>query len=427
VPPWPAEALEEQAGDVAVAFASLLTRQAAWRHRRVETLTVLSHESVRRAVSVDFTVPTEHRDDLRLADGQWVVPLALLAKRALVHFDLRDEAGESVPLLRADETRTITRELLYLVLDLDLEDSEREHVDAGHIVEAVLAMQPPAPASLEEIDAAIAALEEVAGPLPGFAALAGQLARGFLLCAVVRDVGRRRILKFAYDEPLRRPSRLAHFYDAPGCTEAASYHAEVAVPFELRARRTELVDDATGEVLSGGPRDADRPALYFAGTRLPSSASSARRTGQLSTGVAAGISVRYGTERGRFLVPAALVAWLIALELALPWLFADLGRLAKEAGPAISILLSSLAVFSGLVLRAGEHPLLRVVLAPYRAWLAVATIALVASAGALGFHVRTDVLGWIWGIGALVAVLAAGILTLQAARAPSARRRPRPR
>jgi hypothetical protein len=412
VPPWPAEALEEQAGDVAVAFASLLTRQAGWRHRRVETISVLSHESVRRAVSVDFTVPDEHRADLRLGEDQWVVPLALLAKRALVHFDLRDEAGESLPLLRADETRTITRELLYLVLDLDLADAGPEDVDAGEVIEAVLAMQPPAPASLEEIDAAIARLEDAAGPLPGFAALAGQLARGFLLCAVVRDVGRRRVLKFAYDEPLARPSRLVHFYDAPGCTEAASYHAEVAVPFELRARRTELVDDATGEVLSGGPRDADRPALYFAGTR---------------PGVAAGISVLYGTERGRFLVPAALVAWLIALELALPWLFADLGRLAAEAGPAISILLSSLAVFSGLVLRAGEHPLLRVVLAPYRAWLALATIALVVAAGALGFHVRTDGLRWIWGAGALVAVLAAVILSFQAARAPSARRRPRQR
>ena len=410
--PWPAEVLEERAGDVAVAFAALLTRQAAWRHRRVETISVLSHEGVRRAVSVDFTVPAEHREDLKLADGQWVVPLAVLAKRALVHFDLRDEAGESLPLLRADETRTISRELLYLVLDLDLAAGERDDVDASAVIESVLAMQPPEPVALSEIDAALARLEEQAGPLPGFAALAGRLARGFLLCAVVRDVGRRRVVKFAYDEPIVRPSRLAHFYDAPGCTEAASYHAEVAVPLELRARRAELVDDATGSVLASGPRDADRPSLYFAATRPD---------------LRAGLSVSYGTERGRFLVPAALVAWLIALELALPWLFGDLGRLAAEAGPAISIMLSSSAVFSALVLRTGEHPLLRVVLVPYRLWLAAATVALVGCAGALGFHARTDVLRWAWGIGALVAVLAAVILTVQAVRAPSARRRPRPR
>jgi len=75
----------------------------------------------------------------------------------------------------------------------------------------------------------------------------------------VGDVERRRVLKFAYDEPLARPGRYAHFYDAPGCTEAASYHAEVAVPDELRARTTRLADNVTGTVLAEGPRDADRP------------------------------------------------------------------------------------------------------------------------------------------------------------------------
>ncbi len=68
VQPWPGEVLEERAGEIAVAFAALLTRQAAWRHRRVETITVLSHEQVRRRVSVDFTVPLEHRDEVRLSE-----------------------------------------------------------------------------------------------------------------------------------------------------------------------------------------------------------------------------------------------------------------------------------------------------------------------------------------------------------------------
>ena len=95
---WPGEVLEDRAGDIAVGFAALLTRQAAWRHRRVETITVLSHELVRRSVSVDFTVPVEHRDDIRLSEREWIVPLALLAKRPLAHFDLRMEDQSSVPL-----------------------------------------------------------------------------------------------------------------------------------------------------------------------------------------------------------------------------------------------------------------------------------------------------------------------------------------
>ena len=96
--PWPGEVLEERSGEIAVGFAALLTRQAAWRHRRVETIEVLSHEEVRRSVSVDFTVPLEHRDELRLSDREWVVPLAVLDKRKLVHFDLFGEDEYALPL-----------------------------------------------------------------------------------------------------------------------------------------------------------------------------------------------------------------------------------------------------------------------------------------------------------------------------------------
>ena len=399
--PWPGEVLEERAGEIAVGFAALVTRQAAWRHRRVETITVLSHEQVRRHVSVDFTVPAEHRDDVQLSDTEWVVPLALLAKRPLVHFDLRSEDESSVPLLRSDEAQLVSRELLYLALDLDAENADT--IDAAPLIEWILAA---APVESEAVRAAVGELEEQLGPLPGFAALADQLASGFLLCAVLNDVTKRRVIKFAYDEPLARPGRWSHFYDAPGCTEAASYHVEVEVPDEMRARTTEMVDDRTGTVLAAGPRDADRPAVYFvadAGTQMDP-----------------GLSVRYGTERGRFLTPAALVAWVIALELALPWALADLAALASSGGPAIAVLLSSSAIFSGLVLRSGEHPLVRLVLAPYRLCLAAATVAAVVAGATLAFHASPGTLEWTWGVGALVAVLAASILSVEAARAPAA-------
>jgi hypothetical protein len=173
VQPWPGEVLEERAGEIAAGFAALVTRQAAWRHRRVETITVLSHEQVRRHVSVDFTVPVEHRDDVRLSDTEWVVPLALLAKRPLVHFDLRSEDESAVPLLRSDEAQLISRELLYLALDLDAEGADT--VDAAPLIEWILAAGSGESAA---IDAAVAELEEQLGPLPGFAALASHLASG---------------------------------------------------------------------------------------------------------------------------------------------------------------------------------------------------------------------------------------------------------
>jgi hypothetical protein len=398
VRPWPDEVVEERAGEIAVGFAALLTRQAAWRHRRVETLTVLSHEQVRRAVSVDFTVPAEHREDLRLSETEWIVPLALLAKRPLANFDLRMEDVSTVPLLRAEETHVVARELLYLMLELDAEPAADDPA-AGPLIERVLGVEPV------DVSAELAELDARHGGLPGFAALADRLARGFLLCAVVNDVSRRRVIKFAYDEPLARAGLYSHFYDAPGCTEAASYHAEVAVPDEMRARTTRLVDNVTGAVLAEGPRDADRPFVYYA-------ADTGRR-------LEPGLSVRYGTEKGRFLVPAALVAWVIALELALPWLFADLTHLAAFGGPAISVLLSITAVFSALVLRSGEHPLVRFMLARYRLCLVAATLGAVLAGATLAFRAGGDVLAWCWGIGALVAVVAAGILSVEAARAPS--------
>src|SRR3954463_10085092 len=137
VQPWPGEVLDERSGEIAVGFAALLTRQAAWRHRRVETITVLSHERVRRHVSVDFTVPAEHRDEIQLSEDEWIVPLAYLAKRLLVNFDLFMEDDSVVPLLRSDEAQLISRELLYVMLDLDTEHAVEE--DVAPLIEWILA------------------------------------------------------------------------------------------------------------------------------------------------------------------------------------------------------------------------------------------------------------------------------------------------
>ena len=54
------------------------------------------------------------------------MPLGLLVKRPLVHFDLRNEEGHSIPLLTAEQNTTISRELLYQVLDADLDDQDAD-------------------------------------------------------------------------------------------------------------------------------------------------------------------------------------------------------------------------------------------------------------------------------------------------------------
>jgi hypothetical protein len=406
---WPGEEIEDRAGDIAAAAQALLQRQAAWRHRRVETITVLNHEQVRRYVSVDFTVPEEHREGLRLSAGdEYAVPLGLLAKRPLVHFDLRNEEGHSIPLLTAEQNTTINRELLYQVLDVDLASQDADEVTqqavalaAGPVIEAVLGDGA--------LGGAVAELEGDHGlaPLTDFRAMAASLARNFFLWAVVRGLDRRRVFKFAYDEPFTQRPGLTptYIYDAPGCTEAWSYHVEVAVPQDLKARTTRLWDEATGAVLATGALDADRPALYYA-------------AGSAHPPMRPQVVVGYGAQRGRFLGPAAIVATVITLLVALPWLFADLQTLAGSAGPAIGLVLSTSAVFSALVLRTDEPALLRQLLVRYRLALVASTLAALFAAAALGFQASDWIIEATWAVAAVVSALTAGILVVAVIRSP---------
>jgi hypothetical protein len=368
---WPGEEIEQRAGDIADAADHLLRRPAGWRHRRAETLTMLSHEQVRRHVSIDFTVPVELRERLRLSDAnEYAVPLAFVAKRPLVHFDLRNEEGHAIPLLTAEQNNLIARELLSQVLETGLE------------------------------------------PLTEFRTMIDALTRNFLLWAVVRGLERRRIFKFAYDEPFWQRPGLAYVYDAPGCAEAWSYHVEVEVPIDLKARTTRLRDAATGEVLVSGTVDADRPALYLSAdpANLP---------------VRPEVVVDYGAERSRFLGPAAIVATVIAFLITLPWLFSDLARLGS-AGPAIALVLSTSAVFSALVLRTDEHQLLRRLLVRYRLCLVASTLAALFAAASLGFQAEDWIIEATWATASFVSILTAGILVAAVIRSPSSRSGPPP-
>jgi hypothetical protein len=395
---WPGEVIEERAADIAEAADVLLRYQGAWRHRRVETVTVLDHEQMRRHVSIDFMVPADQREGLRISGEEAVVPLALLTKRPLVHFDLRNEEQHAIPLLTADQHRTIARELLYRQLDND-EAGEAVVLASGDLIEAVLADEP------QDVEPEIAALEAAHGvELVDFRATAGVLSRLFILWAVVRGLDRRRVYKFAYDEPLGRGPGFLFGFGAWGSTEALSYHLEVAVPDDLKARRTLLLDAATGQELAAGNRDTDRPALFFrAQAPLPQ---------------APEIVIDFVVERWRFLAPAALVATIIALLVAPPFLFADLRALPATATAAVGLVLSTSAVFSVLVLRTDEHPLLRLMLVRARALLAASTVAALFAAASIGFRAAGWVVEGTWALAALVSVLTAGILIVEAFRAP---------
>src|SRR5919199_2622109 len=110
---WPDEILEERRGDFAAATLALLSTAPLWRHRRVETISLLTPYLQRRRVSVDLTVPEDLRDPLALG-SQWAVPVAWLSRRQLVEFDLVDGEGRSLPLLLSEQTAKVTEDLLLL-------------------------------------------------------------------------------------------------------------------------------------------------------------------------------------------------------------------------------------------------------------------------------------------------------------------------
>ena len=81
-------------------------------------------------------------------------------------------------------------------------------------------------------------------------------------------------------------------------------------------------------------------------------------------------------------------------------------------------MLSTSAVFSVLVLRTDEHPLLRLMLVRSRALLAASTVAALFAAASIGFRTAGWIIEGTWALAALVSVLTAGILIVEAMRAP---------
>jgi hypothetical protein len=196
---------------------ALMADWKSWVARRVETVTFADPDTVRRRVSVDFTVP-KLPPVLELDSPPLrFLPLALLRKRRLTNLDLRDEHGCALPLL----TRRANGPLA-----------------AAALVEAALALQPNRTITdlpdgnlsqeLWEIatcgrDDAHKAWRSLAQTRTGdskverelrttltrswrFLSLANDLSRNFIvLTPLFLANNERRIIKFAYTEPAQLP------------------------------------------------------------------------------------------------------------------------------------------------------------------------------------------------------------------------------
>jgi hypothetical protein len=190
----------------------LISDWKGWVDRRVESVRFLDPDTARCKVSVDMTIPAlpgilQHNDEpLRL------MPLALLRKRRLVQFDLRDEAGRALPLLSSRSNGALAAATLTRAARAFTE-REAEPMPAALLRDLWLVANEPAQPALRAWTRLAQAdpddPDDVAWrrALTGswrFMALSNDLARNFMVVTPLECApGDRRVIKFAYTEPAR--------------------------------------------------------------------------------------------------------------------------------------------------------------------------------------------------------------------------------
>jgi lysophospholipase L1-like esterase len=380
-------------------FGALLERSNEWVHRRVESIEFLDESTIRRRISVDFTPGGS------LPAGSSVhAPIALLHKGVLTRFDLRDEAGGSLPLLTANQNAAFaTAHMLSIA----------ERVVGGPVPERLrklcwtIARAEPSQANraIEEIAQRLQP-EEVREKLRDdsrFRSVTQTFADNFPVIVEAGDPTKRRVVKLAYDEILGRRPRLlvrlglrplALTIGMPELGDAGSRHIEF-----LRADGLETFDPALiARTPEGKP--LVRRAAAGVGREVHLLVTDAPR------GTAGVAGVRLRVKREGVLVGGPLLAALAAALLSVTW-FA-LPELAGNSSEAASVLLAIPAALGAYLGARSPHPLVAAMLGGARILLFVSGFLSFAAASALALDCSVETLRVVLGVAAPLSWLTAG-------------------
>jgi hypothetical protein len=423
---WPDELYAEASESVSFACLQLLTQESRWVHRRVETIDLLAQELVRRRVTVDFTLPESLLDDLRIGPrGPWCVPIAILEKRPLRNFDLRED-DEWRPILGAGPGGPVAAGVVNAAARLAAAPTPLD-LEITALLERIARSEPAAAlAALQQLRRHAGEAEQVATVLEDdtSAYFLTTLAGSYMLIALLAQPRGRRILKFAYDEHIqfvrgrqhwgRRLARrlgwsaLVIDVAVPAAAHTASYHAEVVVPEELRLDAF-ILDARTDELLSTNiERGVDRASLH------------APRVGLDAEPV---LVTAIRAERAELPTIAFATSAVTALLLLVGAALGDLGS--PAAGSSVALLLAGSVLFATAVARSGEHRLVRGVFAGPRWLLSVVAVAALAAAASVAFGAEDAVRDAIWfSAGAISLVSCLGLAVAFLGAAPLARRVP---
>lgn len=175
-----------------------------WVRRRTETVTFVDDRTVRRQVTVDFVTPAYAPTLVVAGLPMDLVPVALLQKKSLVHFDLVDETRASLSLLGLRQQQTLTAAALRGVAESIEHAGRSDQQDEldGKLVDCLVFGDRPlvrcAMQSLTE-DENFEHLRRDAL----FLMTAERFLDSWMMCLLLpRQEVTRRILKFSFDEPL---------------------------------------------------------------------------------------------------------------------------------------------------------------------------------------------------------------------------------
>lgn len=409
---WPTDAFKAITPHIAISVVQLVLQPRLWIHRRVETIEFLDVGRVRRRTSVDFTVPQQRRVPVTLSTGQKVafMPIALLHKRVLRSFNLRDATGMALPLLTQDQNSAVAVALLRgLATALVKPETLDTHIERE--LEQI--------ASTSEAEAANA-LRNLSTPMgPGshsqrntlwgkssFKTLANDLSQNFMLIVPLdAAVGDRRLLKFEYEENFKSraltklewlgltPVELAFLAPSVGLTE--SYHAEVVAPDELVIAKAELV----AQNLDGSEDTLDTEHHQFR-AHVHASGLTRGTIGRLN------VSIRLRTAG---LVLAAFVLSIATATSLVGGVVVDWLDVGATPDLASALLVALPGIYATYLVRPGEHRLVKWLVGGLRVIVLGLAAVSFGAAATLALNLDESLRQLLWALGSVYALFAIAV------------------